>query len=73
MKKFTVLSLISAGLIAGNVRADSMNVAAEAPASASVISTGAGKVIPDFGPGDTVSSSATFFPANGVKSRASVS
>ena len=46
MKKFTVLTLISAGLIAGNVRADSMNVA-EAPTSASVISTGAGKVLKD--------------------------
>ena len=46
MKKFTILSLISAGLIAGNVRADSMKVA-ETTASAPVITSGAGKVIKD--------------------------
>ena len=46
MKKFVVLSLISTGLIAGHVRADSMTVV-EAPATASVINTGAGKVLKD--------------------------
>ena len=51
MKKFTVLSLISASLIAGNVRADSMKVAekapAAAPASAAVLNSGTGKVLKD--------------------------
>jgi len=46
MKRFTVLSLISAGLIAGNVRADSMNVAA-ATVIAPAITSGAGKVLKD--------------------------
>ena len=46
MKKFVVLSLISTGLIAGHVRADSMTVV-EAPATAPVINTGAGKVLKD--------------------------
>jgi len=49
MKKFAVLSLISAGLIAGNVRADSMKVAEAAPviAPVPVLTSGAGKVLKD--------------------------
>ena len=50
MKKFTVLSLISAGLIAGNVRADSMKVAeapATAPVTTPVLTSGAGNVLKD--------------------------
>ena len=46
MKKFAVLSLISAGLITGSVSADSMKIA-EAPASALVLTSGAGKVLKD--------------------------
>jgi len=44
MKKFVILSLISTGLLAGNVRADSMQVA-EAPAAVPVVTTGTGKVL----------------------------
>ena len=50
MKKFTVLSLISAGLIAGNVRADSMKVAEKTPvatASGAVLTSGTGRVLKD--------------------------
>ncbi len=46
MKRFTVLSLISAGLIAGNVCADSMKVA-EAPVSAPASTSDTGKVLKD--------------------------
>ena len=48
MKKYTVLSLISAGLIAGSLgRADSMKIAEAppAPASAAVLTSGTGKVL----------------------------